>query len=140
MELPQSRRLSSGVSQTSVFILMLFIIYISDADITLSNLSSKFAHDTQTGNSVLSDENREGFLDLHTISAWSDAWESPYHIDKCQVLQFRTKSYKFYCIMCSMKLKNDQSIMDLSVKIMSNFKFSQLWNDAVNQVNRARLH
>ncbi len=78
---------TSGVPQGSILGPVLFIIYMNDVDVGLNNRISKFADDTKISNSVLTDEDRQSLReDLHKISAWSDRWEMPFNIDKCQVL------------------------------------------------------
>ncbi len=50
---------------------------------------------------VFSDGNRQGLQGyLLTISAWFDGSEIPFDIDKCHVLQVRTKNMKFNYKMC----------------------------------------
>ncbi len=50
--------------------LLLFMMYTSDIVAGLNNFISKFVDETKTGNSVLSDQNRQSILDdLRKISA-----------------------------------------------------------------------
>ena len=128
---------TSGVPQGSVLGPVLFIIYINDLDVGLNNRISKFADDTKIGNSVLTDEDRQSLQeDLHKISVWSDRWEMPFNVDKCQVLQVGTRNKKFDYEMRGIKLKSVQCVKDLGVKIASNLKFSQQCVDATNKANR----
>ncbi len=51
---------------------------------------------TKIDKSVLNDEDRQSLQDdLHRISAWSDIWEMPINIDKCQALQVEIRSKRF---------------------------------------------
>ncbi len=83
---------TSGVPQGSVLGPVLFIIYINDVDVGLNNRISKFAEDTKIGYSVLTVEDRVSLQeDLQKNSVWSDRWEKPFNVNKCQVLQVGKK-------------------------------------------------
>ncbi len=129
---------TSGVPQGSVLGSVLFIICINDVDVVVNNRSSKFAGDAKIGNSGLTDEDKQSLQeDLHnTISVWSDRWEMPFNVNKCQVLQVRTRTKKFDYEMRGVKLKSVQCVKDLGVKMASNLKFSQQYIDAANKANR----
>ncbi len=60
----------------------------------------------------------------------------PFNVDKCQVLQVRTRNKKFDNEMRGVRLKKVQCVKDLGVKIVSNLKFSQQCIDAANKANR----
>ncbi len=125
---------TSGIPQGSVLGPVLFIIYINDLDVGLNNHISKSADDTKIGNSVLTDEDWQSLQeDLHKISVWSDRWEMPFNVNKCQVLQVGTRNKKFDYEMRSVKIKSVQCTKDLGVKIVSNLKFSQQCVDAANK-------
>ncbi len=69
-------------------------------------------------------------------SAWSDRWERPFNVDKCQVLQVGKRSKKFDYEMPGVKLKSVQCVKDLGITIASNLKFSQQCIDAANKATR----
>ncbi len=128
---------TSGVPQGLVLGPVLFVIYVNDFDVGFNNHISKFADDTKIGNSVLTDDDRQSLQeDLHKISAWSDRWEMPFNVGKCQVLQVGTRNMKFDYEMRGVKLKSVQCVKDLGVKITANLKFSQQCVDAANKANR----
>ncbi len=87
---------TSGVPQGSVLGPVLFIIYINGIDVGLNNFVSKFADDTKLGNSVITDCDMTSLQeDLRKISEWSQRWEMPFNVKKCQILQVGTRNQKF---------------------------------------------
>ncbi len=86
---------TSGVPQSSVLGSVLFIIYINDIDVSLNNFISKFVDDTKTGDAIITDHNRMSLQeDLRKISEWSQRWEMPFNVNKCQILQVGTSNKK----------------------------------------------
>ncbi len=132
-----ARSLMASLKAGSALSPVLFIININDVDVGINNRISKFTDDTNIGNLVHTGKDRQSLQeDLHKISAWSDIWEIPFNVDKCQVLQVGTRNKKFDYEMRGVKLKSVQYIKDLGVKIASNLKFSQQCIDAANNANR----
>ncbi len=62
---------------------------------TVHDFIAKFADNTKIGNSVISDRDRQNLQeDLRKISAWSDRWEMPFNVNKCNILQVGTRKKK----------------------------------------------
>ncbi len=79
---------TSRLPQGSVLGPILFTIYINDLDVGINNIISKFADDTKIGNSIISDEDSAILqADIDKISEWSEKWQMPFNIGKCQILQ-----------------------------------------------------
>ncbi len=116
---------TSGVPQGSALGPVLFMIYINDVDVGLSNFIGKFADDTKIGNSVISDSDRQNLQDdLNKFSAWSARWEMPFNVKKCHILQVGTRNLKYDYEMSSEKLESVHCVKDLGVTITSNLKFT----------------
>ncbi len=128
---------TTGAQQGSVLGSALFIIYINDIDIWLNNFTAKFTDDTKIRNSVSSDRDTQSLQeDLHKISAWSDRWEMPFHINKCCILQVGTRNLKYEYKMGGVKLRSIQCVKDLCVTIASNLIFSLHCKEAACKANR----
>ncbi len=96
---------TSGVPQGSVLGPVLFSIYINAVDVVLNNRICKFADNIKIGNSVFIEEDRQSLQEnMHKNSAWSNRWEMPFTVDKCQVLQVGTRNMKFDYEMRGVKL------------------------------------
>ncbi len=127
----------SGVPQDSILESVLFIIYINDIDVGLNNFISKFADDKKLANSVITDCDRMSLQeDLRKISEWSQTWEMPFNVSKCQILQVGTRNQKYEYGMNGTELESVQCVKDLGVRIASSLKFSQQCKAATGKTNR----
>ncbi len=97
-DLTQSRNRSLVASLRAPFMahcssLFTSTIWILDLTIALVNLQTTQRLVTRFS---ITDENRQTLQeDLSKISVWSDRWEMPFNVDKCQVLQVGTRNKKF---------------------------------------------
>ncbi len=116
----------------------MFIIYINDIDVGLNNFISKFADDTEIGNSITTDLDRMSLQDdMRTKkSEWSERWELPCNANKCHILQIITRNRKFKYEMNGIKLERVQCAKDLGIMIVSSLKFSQQCKDTASIANR----
>ncbi len=122
-----------GVLQGSALVPVSFSIYINDVNVGFNHRIDKFTHDT----TILSDGDKASMqVDVNKISLWSDRFEMPFDVDKCQVLHVRTRNIKFNYEMFGVKLRDVQCVKALGVKMAKNIKFSQHCLDAAIKANR----
>ncbi len=113
------------------------IIYINDIDVGLNNFISKFADDTKIGNSIITEHFRMSLQeDLRKISEWSQRWEIPFNVNKCHILQVRTRNQKTDYKVNGTKLESVHCVKDLGVKIACNLISSQQCTDPAGKTNR----
>ena len=128
---------TSGVPQGSVLGPILFIIYINDLDVGLNNVVSKFADDTKIGNAIITESDREKLQeDLNKIVEWSNKWQMPFNVNKCQMLQIGHSNKKYEYNMMGQEIKVTPQAKDLGVTISNNLKFSHHCNEAAKKANR----
>jgi len=74
-ELSKWLEVLSGVPQGSVLGPLLFLVYINDLDVGISNWILKFADDTKIFSQIRDDKDRERLQeDLQKLCQWSEEW------------------------------------------------------------------
>ena len=128
---------TSGVPQGSVLGPLLFIMYINDIDVGLNNFISKFADDTKIGNAILTEEDKNSLQnDLNKIIAWSEKWQMPFNVNKCQVLQCGSKNKGYDYEMQGHAINKSSVVKDLGILISDDLKLSSQCISAANKANR----
>ncbi len=111
---------------------VVIIIYINDIDFGLNNLISKFVDNTKIDNTVFSEGDRRSLQeDLRKVSYWSVKWEILFNINKCQILQVRSRNIKNDYEVRGVKIKGIHSIKDLCETVTYNLNFFQQCNESV---------
>ncbi len=137
MTLPHWAPVTSGIPQGSVFGTVLFIMYINAINVGLNNFISKFADDTKTVNSIITDHDMMSLQeDLRKISDWFQRWKMVFNINKCYILQEGTRNKESEYEMNGTKLESVQCVKDFDVSVASSLKLSQQCNDAAGKANR----
>ncbi len=109
---------------------VLFTIYINDIDV---GFISKFADDTKTVNSIITDHDMRLQEDLRKISECSQRWEMPFNVNKYHNLQIGTTNQKLDYKMNGTKLESVQCVRDLGVTVASSLKFSQQYKQSAGK-------
>jgi len=116
----------SGVPQGSVLGPLLFLLYINDLSSTLSYVSCKlYADDAKLYSSF--DRSDEIFpLDTALIDLlkWSNIWQLPIAVSKCNVLHIGYSNPRNFYALGARLLEPVDVIRDLGVQLSSNLSFS----------------
>jgi hypothetical protein len=87
----------SGVPQGSVLGPLLFLIFINDLDMAVSELEMliKFADDTKVGRVMRKDSDRVALqAALDRLMQWSDKWGMRFNVGKCKVMHIGRSNLK----------------------------------------------
>ena len=77
----------SGVPQSSVLGLILFVIYINDLDDDITRKVLKFAYDIKMFITIKCDADRQHLQDdLNKLTEWSEKWKMLFKFGKCKCL------------------------------------------------------
>jgi len=87
VELSKWLEVLSGVPQGSVLGPLLFLVYINDLDVNISNWILKFADDTKIFSQIRDDKDGERLQeDLQKLCQWSEEWKMLFNVSKCKVM------------------------------------------------------
>jgi hypothetical protein len=124
---------TSGVPQGSVLGPLLFIIYVNDLDIDITNTISKFADDTKIGGAANSESIQS---DLDKIAKWSKSWGMNFNVNKCNVLHVGKTNIRSTYFMSGRALTATDVQRDLGVVISDDFKFTKQCIEACKKANK----
>jgi hypothetical protein len=127
----------SGVPQGSILGPLLFIIYINDIDMGITNSILKFADDTKVYGKVGTMQDVENLKkDLETLCRWSSKWQMSFNVDKCKVMHLGKRNEKVEYQMDAVKLVETEEEKDLGVVVSKNFKVSRQCAKAAKKGNQ----
>ena len=127
----------SGVPQGSVLGPLLFVIFINDLDLGISNTVLKFADDTKVLGLVMNDNDRVILQsDLNTVCNWADKSQMEFNIPKCKVMHFGFRNSHYDYSMKGQQLEAVSSERDIGVIIASNLKVADHCQHAYSMANR----
>ena len=134
----------SGVPHGSILGPILFLIYINDLGINLSNWILKFADDTKLFGVATKYEDQLSLQDdLNKLLEWSIDWQMLFNIDKCKVMHLG-KSDNPYCYQLQgIALEDVAEEKDLGIIINSDLKVSNQCSQAyakASKMNRSIVY
>jgi ribonucleases P/MRP protein subunit RPP40 len=115
----------SGVPQGSVLGPLLFLIFINDLDLTVSDLEMllKFADDTKVARVIRSDADRQGLQRaLDRLMDWSVKWGMLFNVAKCKVMHVGRNNPKSDYVMDGSVLSSTREEKDLGVSLTDTLK------------------
>ena len=127
----------SGVSQGSVIVPLLFLIYINDIDEGLKNQIVKFADDTKLYQAISSPEDQRQLQgDINKIQSWSEKWQMQFNVTKCKRLHIGNKNSRHKYSMSDQELKNSTRERDLGIQIQEDLDWEAHVGKTVAQANK----
>ncbi|XP_068209101.1 uncharacterized protein [Palaemon carinicauda] len=118
---------TSGVPQGSVFVLLLFFIYINEIDLGLTSRIAKFVDDTKLGINAANTQAIEALReDLMKLGEWSRKWQIPFTCGKCKLIHIGYNNPQSdYSLLGNERESVDQE-EDLGIIICKDLKFIKL--------------
>lgn len=130
-------KVTSGVPQGSVLGPLLFIIYINDIDVGITNRIAKFADDSKLGGSVNTATGIESLrADLRKVGEWSEKWLMPFNLEKCKVMHIGHANQRADYSLLGHNVASTELEKDLGVQISSDLKFSEQCIEAEKKAQR----
>ena len=131
------RSVFSGVPQGSILGPTLFVIFINDIDLDLTDLFlSKFADDTKAARVVDTDAEAARLQnDLDGFAQWAREWQMLFNVDKCKVIHVgRTNPRQNYTMEGKQLIKVEEE-KDLGVMVHQSLKPGAQVAKAVKKAN-----
>ena len=133
----QYREVTSGVPQGSVLAPIMFLIYINDLGVDISNGSylNMFADDAKIQRKIQNENScKELQEDINKIKAWSEKWKIEFNVDKCHVVRFGVSKKRpiWQYKLGDEKIPSSEKEKDLGVVI--NYKCNH--EDHINEIAR----
>jgi hypothetical protein len=113
----------SGIPQGSILGPLLFITFINDLELGITNSILKFADDTKLFGGAGTREAIEQLrMDLLELYVWSEKWQMNFNIEKCKVMHIGVNNTEADYDIARHKLEKVNEEKDLGVIVSKNFK------------------
>lgn len=128
---------TSGIPQGSVFVPLLFVIFINDLPETVNSDAYLFADDTKIFKIIKSSDDSTILQeDLTKLEEWSDTWLLRFHPDKCKHMHIGKKNDDNSYSLHRKSLEKVIEEKDIGVVIDSDLTFEKHINEKVNKANQ----
>ena len=128
---------TSGIPQGSVFVPLLFVIFINDIPETVNSDAYLFADDTKIFKMIKSSDDSTILQeDLTKLEEWSDTWLLRFHPDNCKNMHIGKKNDDNSYSLHRKLLEKVIEEKDIGVVIDSDLTFEKHINGKVNKANQ----
>lgn len=129
-------RVTSGIPQGSVLGPLLFVIYINDLPNVVASHIKIFADDTNIFRAIESLEDQVSFQDdLSQLSEWSERWQLPFNVAKCNLIHYGSKNPLFDYYLNGENIPCGYFEKDLGVTFDASLKFTLHIRNMVSKAN-----